>query len=74
MLCFIALTTTSPSTAIRITMISSTPISAIIPRDRSDLLTRHLSQRTPVALERIAQNHQVLHTAAQYCADHDPQR
>ena len=30
-LCFIALTTTSPSTAIRITMIISTPTSAVKP-------------------------------------------
>ncbi len=44
------------------------------PADRSDLVARHFAQRTAVALERVAEDHEILHASAEHRANHDPQR
>ena len=41
--------------------------------DRADLLARHLAQRPAIAADGCAQDHEVLHGAAEHDADHDPE-
>ena len=53
-LCFIALTTTSPSTAIRMIMISQDADQRGEAADRAELFTRHLAERLAVAPQRAA--------------------
>ena len=69
-----ALTMTSPSTAMRMTMISSTPLKRREAAEDADLLARHLPERLAVAPQRADEDEKVLHGAAQDDADDDPQR
>ena len=71
---FSAFTTTSATTASRMTMIASTAISAINPPALAHFLARHLSQRFAVAPHGAKQNHEVLHAAAEHRAGNQPQR
>ena len=71
---FSAFTTTSATTASRMTMISSTVTSADEAAHFADLLARHLPQRFPVAPHGSEQNHEVLHAPPRHGADDDPQR
>ena len=73
-LCFIALTMTRPSTAIRMTMISSVPIRAAMPPKRAELIARHLAEAAAVAARGQQQDRHVLDAAADDGADQDPQR
>jgi hypothetical protein len=73
-LCFMALTTISASTAIRITMMVITAASAAKPPQRPEFIARHLSERAAVTAQRGEQDHEVLHAAAEHAADQDPQR
>ena len=69
-----AFTTTSASTASRMTMIASTATMREDAGDRPDLLLRHLAERLAVAPHRGEQDDEVLHRAAEHDADDDPDR
>ena len=70
----IAFTTTSPSTAIRITRIARIATSAAIPPIGPDLLAHHLAEALAVAARRGDQDREVLHRAAEHHADQDVER
>ena len=62
----------APSTAMSTIMMPSTATSAVHAGDRTDLLLRHLAERLAVAPHRGAEDHEVLHRAAEHDADDDP--
>ncbi len=73
-LCFMAFTTTRPSTAIRITMIISVPIEGSEPAERPELVARHLAETAAVPAGRQEQDDHVLHAATEDRPYEDPQR
>ena len=42
--------------------------------DRADFVGGHAAERSAVALERVAEDHEILHASAEHGADDDPQR
>ena len=70
----IALTMTSPSTAMMMTTIISVPDDRGGAADRAQFVAGHLAQALAIAAGRHEQDGHVLHAAAEHGADQQPQR
>ena len=71
---FSAFTTTSATTASRMTMMMQHGDQRDEAADLADLLARHLAERFAVAAHGGEQDDEILHGAAQHRADDDPER